>query len=109
MSEQVIRVLNGLGENWAVCRNTRSFKEGEPSEYWKEFDRWMGEAFKLQVDLMQAAPAQPAGELRGMPQGLTDDERCHIGALMQRKDEGLFLTMNEELLLKLAALGRKGE
>lgn len=64
--------LNELNSNWAVCRNTRSFLEGQPSEYWKKFDAAMGEAFQLQVALMKLiqeraalAPAPAAPKVSG--------------------------------------------
>jgi len=62
MPDEMIAWLNDLNSNWSVCRNTRSFIEGEPSEYWKKFDKAMGKAFELQVALMKLRqPAAPTG------------------------------------------------
>lgn len=52
-TDEMLSCLNSLNMNWAVCRNTRSFQEGQPAEYWKKFDSAMGEAFKLQITLMK--------------------------------------------------------
>jgi hypothetical protein len=57
--DEMVSWLTDLNSNWAVLRNTRSFMEGQPSEYWKKFDACMGEAFELQIALMKLA-ATPA-------------------------------------------------
>ena len=49
--DDMIAWLTDLNANWSVLRNTRSFLEGEPSEYWKKFDTCMGEAFELLIAL----------------------------------------------------------
>ena len=51
--DEMISWLMDLNSNWAVLRNTRSFMEGQPTEYWKKFDACMGEAFQLQIALMK--------------------------------------------------------
>jgi HD-like signal output (HDOD) protein len=51
--EKIISCLANLSHNWAVLRNTRSFAEEEPAGYWKEFDKCMGDAFNLQLELMR--------------------------------------------------------
>ena len=62
--DEMIAWLTDLNSNWAVLRNTRSFLEGQPVEYWKKFDACMGEAFELQIALMKllAPPAESAKE-----------------------------------------------
>jgi hypothetical protein len=51
--DDMVDWLNELNSNWAVLRNTRSFIEGQPREYWKEFDECMRYAFDLQIALMK--------------------------------------------------------
>ena len=55
--DEMILWLTDLNGNWAVLRNTRSYLEGEPKEYWKKFDKAMGKAFELQVTLMKLRAA----------------------------------------------------
>jgi hypothetical protein len=57
--DDMINWLTDLNSNWAVLRNTRSFMEGQPKEYWKKFDACMGKAFELQIALMKLRAAQP--------------------------------------------------
>jgi hypothetical protein len=63
--DDMIDWLTDLNSNWAVLRNTRSFMEGQPKEYWKKFDICMGEAFKLQIALMKLRAAQPGAPTKG--------------------------------------------
>lgn len=59
--DDLLSLLNDLNSNWSVCRNSRSFIEGEPLEYWKRFDAAMGKVFELQMTLMKQKPGVPPG------------------------------------------------